>query len=106
MQYPGYMEYWVQVSLVPISCRVKGSGNPDNMKVKVYNQQPYAAEAGLGFFSRTGNHIFVDLACKYIVSANYSPEIGGLISYTGLKLQLNVGWMLHAGFSRLKKSDF
>lgn len=86
--------------------RVKGSGSPDNMRVKVYSQQPYAAEAGVGFFSRTGKHICIDLACKYIVSTNYSPEIGGLKSYTGFKLQLNVGWMLNAGFGRLKKIDF
>lgn len=86
--------------------RVKGSGSPDNMNVKVYNQKPYAAEAGVGFFSRTGKHIFLDLAFKYILSTAYSPEIGGLKSYTGLKLQLNVGWMINAGFSRLKSSDF
>lgn len=84
--------------------RVKG-GAPDNMNVKIYNQNPYAAEAGVGLFSRIGNHIFVDLACKYIISKDYSPEIGGLKSYTGIKLQLNVGWILHAGFNSLRKSN-
>ena len=86
--------------------KVKGSGGRDNINVKIYSQTPYAAEAGVGFFSRTGKHICIDLACKYIVSTNYSPEIGGLKSYTGLKLQLNVGWMINAGFSRVKNSGF
>jgi len=86
--------------------RVRGSGTPDNINVKIYNQSPYAAEAGVGFFSRTGKHICLDLAFKYIISSAYSPEIGGLKSYSGFKMQLNIGWMIFGGFGRLKKSDF
>jgi hypothetical protein len=68
-----------------------------------YSQKKLALEAGIGLFSRLGKRLTYDMCTKYIWGSGYSHSIGGVNSYSGFKLQFNIGFITNSGFARLRK---
>jgi len=83
---------------------IRFSGSPTNntMTSEDYSQKSIAIESGLGVFTRLGKRLVYDMSFKYIWTPNYSPSIGGLNSYSGFKLQFNIGLITNSGFNMLK----
>lgn len=73
---------------------VKVRGTPSDIRQVDYEQKSFALQTGLGFMSRLGTRLTTDLSARYQWCPNYSPSIGGLKSYSGLKLQLNIGFLV------------
>jgi hypothetical protein len=82
--------------------RIKGS-MAGGMNATDYSQQKFALESGLGIFSRLGRRLTYDMSVKYLWSPDYAPSIGGLTSYSGVRLQFNVGYMVGASFVRMRR---
>jgi hypothetical protein len=82
--------------------RFKGSMS-SGMNTTDYSQQKFALEAGPGIFSRLGRRLTYDMSVKYLWSPDYTPSIGGLTSYSGVRLQFNVGYMVGASFVRMRR---
>jgi len=82
--------------------RISGSPSSNIMTSKNYSQKTIALESGLGVFTRLGKRLVYDMSLKYIWTPNYSPSLGGLNSYSGFKLQFNLGLITNSGFNKLK----
>lgn len=82
--------------------RVKGSMS-NGMSTTDYSQQKFALESGFGIFSRLGKRLVYDMSVKYVWSPDYSPSIGGLTSYSGVRMQFNIGYMMGPGFARMRR---
>jgi len=82
---------------------MKINGSSGSMSVKEYTQKKFSLTAGMGLFVRMGWRLTYDLSCRYVYSPDYSPTIGGLYSYSGLKFQLNIGYMSGQSFSKMKR---
>lgn len=82
---------------------MKIKGNGSSMSMTDYTQKKFSLTAGVGIFTRMGWRLTYDLSCKYIYSPDYSPTMGGLYSYSGLKVQLNIGYMSGGSFSKMKQ---
>ncbi|WP_157303875.1 hypothetical protein [Chitinophaga oryziterrae] len=82
--------------------RFKGSMS-SGMNTTDYSQQKFSLEAGPGIFSRLGRRLTYDMSVKYLWSPDYTPSIGGLTSYSGVRLQFNVGYMVGASFVRMRR---
>ena len=82
---------------------MKIKGNGSSMSMTDYTQKKFSLTAGVGIFTRMGWRLTYDLSCKYIYSPDYSPTMGGLYSYSGLKIQLNIGYMSGGSFSKMKQ---
>ena len=78
------------------------SGSMDNMVTKDYSQKSIGIEGGAGIFTRLGKRLVYDMSLKYIWTPDYSPSIGSLYSYSGFKLQFNIGLITNSGFRKLK----
>lgn len=82
---------------------IRFSGSPTStMTSTAYSQKSIAIESGFGVFTRLGKRLVYDMSFKYIWAPNYSPSLGGLYSYSGFKLQFNVGLITNSGFNKLK----
>jgi hypothetical protein len=82
---------------------MKISGSSGSMSKNDYTQKRFSLTAGVGIFTRMGWRLTYDLSCKYVYSPDYSPTIGGIYSYSGVKIQLNIGYMMGSGFSKMKQ---
>ena len=82
---------------------MKINGNSGTITTRDYSQKKFSLTAGIGMFTRMGWRLTYDLSCKYVYSPNYSPTIGGLQSYSGVKIQLNIGYMYGGSFSKMKQ---
>lgn len=82
---------------------MKIHGNSGSISMKEYTQKKFSLTAGIGLFIRMGWRLTYDLSCRYVYSPDYSPTIGGLYSYSGLKFQLNIGYMSGQSFSKMKR---
>ena len=82
---------------------MKIHGDPGSMSVSEYSQKRFSLTAGVGVLTRMGWRLTYDLSCKYVYSPDYSPTIGGLYSYSGIKIQLNIGYMYGGSFSKMKQ---
>ena len=82
---------------------MKISGNSGSISTRDYSQKKFSLTAGIGMFTRMGWRLTYDLSCKYVYSPHYSPTIGGLQSYSGVKIQLNIGYMYGGSFSKMKQ---
>lgn len=81
--------------------RIKGSfGNTVTLSTTDYSQKKLSLQAGIGASSRLGMRFLYDLSFKYLWSPNYNPSIGGLNSYSGFKLQCNIGYVYGAAFAK------
>lgn len=72
---------------------VKVKGNPSDIKQTYYKQNSLTVEPGIGVLCRLSKRLISDLSIKYFWNTDYSPSIGGLDSYSGFMIQLNVGFM-------------
>ncbi|SFD86902.1 hypothetical protein SAMN05518672_103603 [Chitinophaga sp. CF118] len=82
--------------------RIKGSMS-SGINTTDYSQQKFSLESGLGIFSRLGRRLTYDMSVKYLWSPDYTPSIGGLTSYSGVRLQFNVGYMVGSSFVRMRR---
>jgi len=82
---------------------MKIHGSSGSMSVNEYTQKRFSLTAGVGVLTRMGWRLTYDLSCKYVYSPDYSPTIGGLYSYSGIKIQLNIGYMYGGSFSKMKQ---
>lgn len=82
--------------------RVKGSMS-SGMNTTDYSQQKFALESGFGIFSRLGKRLIYDMSVKYLWSPRYTPSIGGLDTYSGVRMQFNIGYMMGPSFSRMRR---
>jgi hypothetical protein len=82
--------------------RIKGNMS-SGIRTTDYSQKKFALESGFGVFSRLGRRFTYDMSLKYLWSPNYTPSIGGLESYSGVRLQFNVGYMVGTSFARMKR---
>jgi hypothetical protein len=82
---------------------MKIHGSSGSMSVNEYTQKRFSLTAGVGVLTRLGWRLTYDLSCKYVYSPDYSPTIGGLYSYSGIKVQLNIGYMYGGSFSKMKQ---
>jgi len=82
---------------------MKISGNSESISTKEYTQKKFSLTAGVGILTRMGWRLTYDLSCKYVYSPDYSPTIGGLYSYSGFNIQLNIGYMYGGSFSKMKQ---
>lgn len=82
---------------------MKISGSSESLSMKEYTQKKFSVTAGVGILTRMGWRVTYDLSCRYVYSPDYSPSIGGLHSYSGVKIQLNIGYMYGGSFSKVKQ---
>ena len=82
--------------------RVKGNMS-SGINATDYSQKKFALESGFGLFSRLGRRFTYDMSLKYLWSPKYTPSIGGLDNYSGVRLQFNVGYMVGGSFARMKR---
>jgi len=74
-----------------------------SITVSDYKQKTFSLTAGVGVLTQMGRRLTYDLSCKYVYSPDYSPTIGGLYSYSGIKIQLNIGYMYGGSFAKMKQ---
>jgi hypothetical protein len=82
---------------------IRMHGNQSSLGTKEYEQKKLSIESGLGFLSRISKRFVYDMSLKYIWSPKYTPSIGSVNSYSGLKLQFNIGYMMGPGFKKMEK---
>jgi hypothetical protein len=84
--------------------KIKGSiSNMNSLSTTDYSQKKFSLQAGLGASSRLGQRFLYDMSLKYIWSPNYTPSIGGLNSYSGFKLQFNIGYVYGPAFAKKRR---
>jgi hypothetical protein len=83
--------------------RIKGSLATGNISTIDYTQKKLAIQSGFGVSSRLTKRLLYDMSVKYIWSPNYSPSIGGLNSYSGIKIQFAIGYVSGPAFALRRK---
>lgn len=83
--------------------RIKGSMTTGNISTTDYSQKKFSIQSGFGVSSRLSKRLLYDMSVKYVWSPNYSPSIGGLNSYSGIKIQFALGYMSGPGFALRRK---
>lgn len=84
--------------------KIKGSlSNMNSLSTTEYSQKKFSLQAGFGASSRLGQRLLYDMSVKYIWSPNYTPSIGGLNSYSGFRLQFNIGYIYGPSFAKKRR---
>jgi hypothetical protein len=84
--------------------KMKGSlSNMNSLSTTDYSQKKFSLQAGFGASSRVGQRLLYDMSLKYIWTPNYTPSIGGLNSYSGIKLQCNIGYVYGPAFVKKRR---
>jgi len=83
--------------------RMKGDMTSGTFSTTDYSQKKFSLQSGFGVSSRIHKRLLYDMSVKYIFSPNYRPSIGGLKSYSGIKLQFNIGYISGPGFALRRK---
>lgn len=83
--------------------RIKGSMATGNISTIDYSQKKLSIETGFGILSRLHNRLLYDMSVKYIWSPGYNPSIGGLKSYSGIKIQFAIGYVSGPAFALRRK---
>jgi hypothetical protein len=83
--------------------KIKGSMASGSISTTDYSQKKFAIQSGFGISSRLHKRLLYDMSVKYIWSPNYDPSIGGLKSYSGIKLQFAIGYMWGPAFALRRK---
>lgn len=83
--------------------RIKGNVSSGSISATDYSQKKFSVHAGFGLSSRISKRLLYDMSVKYVFSPNYQPSLGGLKSYSGIKLQFNFGYVFGPGFALRKR---
>jgi len=83
--------------------RIKGSMTTGSISTTDYSQKKISIQSGFGISSRLSKRLLYDMSVKYIWCPNYNPSIGGLNSYSGIKLQFAIGYMSGPAFALRRK---
>jgi len=84
--------------------KMKGSiSNMNSFSSTDYSQKKFSLQAGLGASGRLGQRLLCDMGLKYVWSPDYTPTIGGLNSYSGFKLQFNIGYVYGSSFAKKRR---
>lgn len=83
--------------------RLKANMTSGTFSTTDYSQKKFALQGGFGVTTRIHKRLLYDMSVKYIYSPNYTPSIGGLKSYSGIKLQFNLGYISGPSFALRKR---